>query len=169
MADDDRAVHADRVEHRDQIPGVRVQARGACESVAAAAAAKIGRDHTGIRQALRHERPGEVGCRHPVDEQHRGRGIRRPAPVAEPRRRIPQADAQVATVHGDVDGAVATHRAVHPPSIVYEAPVTIPALSDTSQPTSEATSSGSMSRLIAFSVSSTFSSTSSSGMPCTRA
>ena len=57
-------------------------------------------------------------------------------------------------------------RALQPPSIVYDAPVTMPAFGDASQPTSAATSSGSTRRLIALSVSRTFSSTSCSAMPC---
>ena len=50
-------------------------------------------------------------------------------------------------------------RADPPPSMVYDAPVTIPASEDASHPTREATSEGSTSRLIALSVSMTCSST----------
>src|SRR6478735_4327389 len=100
-----------------------------------------------------------MGCRHPMDEQHR----RRVGVVI----RFPDADAQVAPRDRHIDGAVDAHRAVHPPSIVYEAPVTIPAFSDASQPAREATSSASTSRLTALSVSMIFSTTSLSGMPCT--
>ena len=45
------------------------------------------------------------------------------------------------------------HRALQPPSMVYDAPVTIPAAGEASQPTRAATSSGSTSRLIALSFS----------------
>ena len=49
--------------------------------------------------------------------------------------------------------------------MVYEAPVTIDASGDASHPTSDATSAGSTIRLIALSVSITFSTTSDSLIP----
>ena len=57
-------------------------------------------------------------------------------------------------------------RELHPPSIMYEAPVTMPADGDASQPTSEPTSSGSTRRLIALSLRKISAITRSSGMPC---
>ena len=51
----------------------------------------------------------------------------------------------------NIDGLC--HRALQPPSMVYDAPVTIPAAGEASQPTRAATSSGSTSRLIALSFS----------------
>src|SRR4029079_6754179 len=61
------------------------------------------------------------------------------------------------------------HRALPPPSMVYDAPVTIPAAGEASQPTRAATSSGSTNRLIALSFSKLSATTWSSGMPCVRA
>ena len=78
-------------------------------------------------------------------------------------RRDPAADGTVAR------RAAVSYRALQPPSIVYDAPVTMPALGDASQATRDATSSGSTSRLIALSDSRTFSTTSCSAMPCVRA
>ena len=66
----------------------------------------------------------------------------------------------------DAERGAPNYRADQPPSMVYDAPVTMPAFSEVNQPTSEATSAGSTSRLMAASVSRTFSSTSSSGMSC---
>src|SRR5690606_28359639 len=116
--------------------------------------------HTG--QLRDDERPGEVRGGDAVDGEHRA--LHRPL-------WLPDAHAQVSPGDGHIDGAVIVchQRELHPPSIVYEAPVTMPAASDASQPASDATSPGSTSRLTALSVSMIFSTTSLSGIACRRA
>ena len=99
------------------------------EVVAATATAQIGSDHRARRAGAR--RPAATTGGMPSPRGSAAPSARHPASVG-----LPHADAQVAARRtGDVDRAIRRrHRAVHPPSIVYEAPVTMPALSETSQP-----------------------------------
>src|SRR5690606_2098864 len=99
--------------------------------------------------------PADVGRGDAVDQQQR-----RHRPVGRAVG-LPHTDVEVPAADGYSDRAVArpqdgrdgrgerdrpAHWAVHPPSIVYDAPVTIAASSETRNATSPATSSGSINR-----------------------
>src|SRR5690606_14310492 len=158
----EHAIHAEPVEHGGEIRRMRGEACRARQVAAAPAAAQIGGDEPHLGKRCGHLLPRQVRRGDPVHQQHRGRRLRAD-------RGLPYADLEIAAGDGDGDGVppgCQCHRAVHPPSIVYDAPVTIPAASEASQPASEATSSASTRRLIALSVSMTFSTPSVPGSPC---
>ena len=160
MARDDRPRHPDGVEQQFQIVRVHGETGGSCHVVASSASAQIGGDNAHVGNTRRDPRPRQVGRGDPVHGEDRRR-------LGGGTSRLPHRRAQSAAGHRDVDGAVRlhAHRAVHPPSMVYDAPVTMPASGPASHAASEATSSGSMRRFTADSVSMIFSTTSDSSIP----
>src|SRR5690606_17770437 len=162
VPDDGRGLDTHRVQHRVQVVSVHGHSRRSRDAIAGAAAAQVRRDDADAGQPLDDERPGQMRGGDPVDQERRAHRLAI---------RLPERHPQVASGDGHVGRAVSVgrQRALHPPSIVYEAPVTMPAASEASHPASEATSLGSTRRLTALSVSMIRSTTSPSGMPCTRA
>ena len=120
VAGDDDPIEAGVVEQRGEVVRVLVQAGRSGQVVAAAAAAQVGREHVEVGH-LRHD-----GVPRPVvggDAVHGQHGRRRAAALGAPPSRVQQP-----TPYGSVDRLVA-HRAVHPPSMLIDAPVTMAASS----------------------------------------
>src|SRR5699024_5837490 len=149
-----RASHAEMVEQVGDVVGMPCHSVRAGERVAPAPAAQVGGDDAVLGQRSRHRREGAMRRGDAVDGDDRGLGFA----VG-----LPDAGVEAA---GHVDLAVAlAHRATHPPSMTYEAPVAIAPCGPARKQTSSARSSGSTNCLIADWASMILLITSSSGMP----
>src|SRR5690625_3198240 len=165
MTDHGRPVGPQGGQHRDEILGVVANPVRARQPVRTAAAPEVGCHNSHAGKLFGQEHPRQVVGGDAVQGEHGGRYGG--ALVG----RFPHAHAQEAA--GDLDVStvvgVSAHPASHPPSRTYEEPVAIEASGPVSQPTREATSEGSMRRLTDCLATSTFSVTSASVMPWTRA